>query len=191
MISQPESQDEMYKSNLESLGSSALSLDDLQTTNHPQISAYHLHSGPFSTVFYYLDYQSVRGLLIAPYFTLDKISQTTLIERQLFDTIQQTCVYLQRKHFARRNRTIDLHQRNRFSTKIRPIYNEIACQFSISTGSEKNNNKKKEKNSFQFWIVGRKCFQPIEHEFFVCYHDSVAQNITDLAFDVVMTTVGL
>ena len=92
LVSQPESQDELYKSSRQSFRSSTLSLDDAQSNKNLQLnlSTYRLHPGAYSTIFYYLDFQSVRGLLIAPYFTLDKLTHTTLIDRLLFETIQQT-----------------------------------------------------------------------------------------------------
>lgn len=187
LVSQPESQDELYKNNRQSIISSTLSLDEQQQQNKNlsnNILTYRLHPGNYSTIFYYLDFQSIRGLLIAPYFTLDKIKQTTLIDRILFETIQQTCIYIRRKHFLNQKK---LQLKNIFSTKFRPKYSEIACQFSLPTDLE--NKKKKDVNLFQFWIVGKKCLQPIEHEFFVCYHDSIAQNITELAFTIGMASV--
>lgn len=185
LVSQPESQDELYKANRQSFRSSTLSLDEPQNKNLSTIlPSYRLHPGVYSTVFYYLDFQSVRGLLIAPYFTLNKLTQTTLLDRLLFETIQETCVYIRRKHFSRVN---DSKIRKIFSTKPRPKYTEIGCQFSIQTDTD--SKKKKDANSFHFWIVAKKCFQPIEHEFFVCYHDSIAQNINELAFTIGMSSV--
>ena len=187
LVSQPESQDELYKSSRQSFVNSTLSLDEYQQpTRNPSriIPSYRLHPGNYSTVFYYLDFQSIRGLLIAPYFTLDKLSQTTLIDRLLFETIQQTCIYIRRTHFTLPKK---VPMKNLYSTKTRSRYTEVACQFSIQTDPE--NKKKKDQNLFQFWIVGKKCLQPIEHEFFVCYHDSVAQNITELAFTIGMGSV--
>lgn len=184
LISQPESQDELYKSRL-SMVSSTLSLDDQQKAKNlnENLSTYRLHPGNYSTIFYYLDFQAIRGLLIAPYFTLNKLTQTTLIDRLLFETIQQTCVYIKQKHFSKR---MPISSKNLFSTKSRPKYHEIGCQFSIRTDSDK---KKKDTNSFNFWIVAKKCLQPMEHEFFVCYHDSIAQNITELAFTIGMSSI--
>jgi len=189
LVSQPESQDELYKSSRQSFVSSTLSLDDQQQQQlnknlQSNLSTYRLHPGNYSTIFYYLDFQSVRGLLIAPYFTLDKLTQTTLIDRLLFETIQQTCIYIRQKHFSK---PTGLRLKNLFSTKTRPKYSEIGCQFSLQTDTD--NKKKKDKNLFNFWIVGKKCLQPIEHEFFVCYHDSIAQNITELAFTIGMSSV--
>ncbi|CAF2791342.1 unnamed protein product [Rotaria sp. Silwood2] len=185
LVSQPESQDELYKNNRQSFMSSTLSLDEQQNKNlHSNLSTYRLHPGNYSTIFYYLDFQSIRGLLIAPYFTLDKITQTTLTDRLLFETIQQTCIYIRRKHFFRQSK---LNLKNLFSTKIRPKYYEIGCQFSLQT--DPDNKKKKDTNLFNFWIVAKKCLQPIEHEFFVCYHDSIAQNITELAFTIGMLSI--
>ncbi len=90
LVSQPESQDELYKSTRQSFVSSTLSLDEhsQQSPIHQKnLPAYRLHPGNYSTIFYYLDFQSIRGLLIAPYFTLDRLTQTTLIDRLLFETI--------------------------------------------------------------------------------------------------------
>lgn len=188
LVSQPESQDELYKTNRQSMMSSTLSLDEQQQQNKNlslNISTYRLHPGNYSTIFYYLDFQSIRGLLIAPYFTLEKFKQITLIDRILFETIQQTCIYIRRKHFSYQKNVQT--KTNLFSTKNRPKYSEIACQFSIQT--ETDAKKKKDTNLFHFWIVGKKCLQPIEHEFFVCYHDSIAQNITELAFTIGMASV--
>jgi hypothetical protein len=186
LVSQPESQDELYKSNRQSFISSTLSLDEQQQNkNLPKnLSIYRLHPGIYSTIFYYLDFQSIRSLLIAPYFTLDKIKQTTLIDRLLFETIQQTCIYIRQKHFSNQKK---MQIKNLYSTKSRPRYSEIGCQFSLQT--DPDNKKKKDLNLFHFWIVGKKCLQPIEHEFFVCYHDSIAQNITELAFTIGMASV--
>jgi hypothetical protein len=189
LVSQPESQDELYKSSRQSLVSSTLSLDEQEHHSlQPTFSSYRLHPGPCSTIFYYLDFQSVRSVLIAPYFTLDKVTQSTLIERHLFETIQRTCIYLRRKHFALdyRRRT-DAQRTNLYSTKPRPKYQEIGCQFSLSTDPHAAAKKKKDGHQFNFWIVGKKCFQPIEHDFFVCYHDSIAQNIAELAFTIGMS----
>jgi len=186
LVSQPESQDELYKSSRQSFVSSTLSLDEHEQNRNrsTNLQTYRLHPGAYSTIFYYLDFQSVRGLLIAPYFTLDRLTQTTLIDRLLFETIQQTCVYIRQKHFLKPNKqsTVD----NLYSTKSRSRYTEIGCQFSIQTDPDAK--KKKDANLFQFWIVGKKCLQPIEHEFFVCYHDSIAQNITELAFTIGLAT---
>ncbi|CAF3275727.1 unnamed protein product [Rotaria socialis] len=186
LVSQPESQDELYKSSRQSIMSSTLSLDEQQKTKTLQANllTYRLHPGNFSTIFYYLDFQAIRGLLIAPYFTLDKLTKTTLIERFLFETIQQTCIYIRKKHFSRPKQ---LKSTNIFSTKNRPKYNEIGCQFSMQT--DPDNKKKKDANLFHFWIVAKQCLQPIEHEFFVCYHDSIAQNITELAFTIGMSSI--
>ncbi|CAF1253567.1 unnamed protein product [Rotaria sp. Silwood1] len=187
LVSQPECQDELYKdNNRQSMISSTLSLDEQQNKNiHSNLSIYRLHPGNYSTIFYYLDFQSIRGLLIAPYFTLDKLIQTTLIDRLLFETIQQTCIYIRRKHFSRQ---LKLNLKNIFSTKIRSKYYEIGYQFSLQIDTD-NKKKTKDKNLFNFWIVGKKCLQPIEHEFFVCYHDSIAQNITELAFTIGMSSI--
>ena len=190
-VSQPECQDELYKSHRQSFISSTLSLDDQQQqqqtkTLQPNLLSYRLHPGNYSTIFYYLDYQSIRALLIAPYFTLDKLTQTTLIDRHLFETIQETCIYIRRKHFSSYQKRTESKLKNLFSTKLRPKYSEIGCQFSLQTDPE--NKKKKDFNLFHFWIVGKRCLQPIEHEFFVCYHDSIAQNITELAFTIGMSS---
>jgi len=187
LISQPESQDELYKSTRRSFVSSTLSLDEQpqqNPTHQKTLSTYRLHPGNYTTIFYYLDFQSIRGLLIAPYFTLDKLTQTTLIDRLLFETIEQTCIYIRRKHFFQQKK---LALKSLYSTKSRPRYSEVGCQFSIQT--DPDNKKKKDTNLFQFWIVGKKCLQPIEHEFFVCYHDSIAQNITELAFTIGMSSI--
>jgi hypothetical protein len=185
LVSQPESQDELYKSNRQSFISSTLSLDEQQNKNvHINLSTYRLHPGNYSTIFYYLDFQSIRGLLIAPYYTLDKLKQTTLIDRLLFETIQQTCIYIRQKHFSNQKK---LQLKNLYSTKTRSKYSEIGCQFSLQI--DPDNKKKKDKNLFHFWIVGKKCLQPIEHEFFVCYHDSISQNIAELAFTIGMSSV--
>jgi len=142
LVSQPESQDELYKSSRQSFMSSTLSLDEQQQQNknlRTNLSTYRLHPGNYSTIFYYLDFQSIRSLLIAPYFTLEKFKQTTLIDRLLFETIQQTCIYIRRKHFSSKNK---LQLTNIYSTKPRPRYSEIGCQFSLQTDSD---NKKKKK----------------------------------------------
>ncbi|UJR31637.1 hypothetical protein I4U23_019119 [Adineta vaga] len=186
LVSQPESQDELYKSSRQSFRSSTLSLDNSQQNRNLQssLSTYRLHPGAYSTIFYYLDFQSIRGLLIAPYFTLDKLTHATLIDRLLFETIQQTCIYIRQKHFSQ---STQIKSSNLFSRKSRSKYSEIGCQFSLHTDPE--NKKKKDTDLFRFWITGKKCFQPIEHEFFVCYHDSIAQNITELAFTIGMSSV--
>jgi hypothetical protein len=187
LVSQPESQDELYKSSRQSFVSSTLSLDEhsqQNLTSKTNLSIYRLHPGNYSTIFYYLDFQSTRGLLIAPYFTLDRLTQTTLIDRLLFETIEQTCIYIRRKHFSHQKKG---QMKSLYSTKPRPKYSEIGCQFSIQTDPDPK--KKKDANLFHFWIVGKKCFQPNEHEFFVCYHDSIAQNITELAFTIGMSSV--
>lgn len=184
LVSQPESQDELYKSSRQSLVSSTLSLDEQRQSNRAlskAFSAYRLHPGNYCTIFYYLDFQPTRCLLLAPYFTLDRLTQTTVIDRLLFETIEQTCIYIRRKHFSSKKD----QSKALFSTKLRPRYTEIACQFSIQT--DPDHKKKKDANLFHFWIVGKKCYQPIEHEFFVCYHDSIVQNIAELAFTIGMS----
>lgn len=184
LVSQPESQDELYKSSRQSLVSSTLSLDEQHQSNRNLSKTFvnfRLHPGNYCTVFYYLDFQPTRCLLLAPYYTLDRLIHTTVLDRLLFETIQQTCIYIRRKHFAsKRDQSKAL-----FSTKLRPKYTEIACQFAIQIDPDPK--KKKDTNFFQFWIVGKKCFQPIEHEFFVCYHDSIAQNLAELAFTIGMS----
>ena len=196
LVSQPESQDELYKSNHQSMVSSTLSLDDLGQSNRatrPALLSYRLQPGPYSTIFYHLDFQCIRGVLIAPYFSLNKSTQTTLLERRLFETIQQTCLYIRRKHFAFHDRRRTQPSANKlFSTRSRPKYHEIGCQFSLNTDDDDDKgkkNKSKDGHGFNFWIVAKKCAQPVEHEFFVCYHDSIAQNLTELAFTIGMASV--
>lgn len=186
LVSQPESQDELYKSSRQSFRSSTLSLDDSTANKHlsSSLTAYRLHPGAFSTIFYYLDFQSTRALLIAPFFTLDKLTQSTLIDRLLFERIQQTCAYIRQKHFSP---PMQIKPSSLFSRKPRPRYAEVGCQFAVHL--DPANKKKKDAHPFQFWVVGKRCSQPVEHEFFVCYHDSIAQNITELAFTIGMSTV--
>ncbi|KAG7163869.1 inturned-like [Homarus americanus] len=46
---------------------------------------------------------------------------------------------------------------------------------------------KRRPQSFSYWVVGRLLLAPYQREVYVCYHDSIPQNVLELAFKVVQS----
>ncbi|CAF0885036.1 unnamed protein product [Didymodactylos carnosus] len=182
LVSQKSGQDELYKNRRQS-SSSTLSLENQTNFAITDKMPFKLHPGENSTIFYYLDFQSFHGLLITPYITLQKSSMT---DKQLFETFQETCLNIRLKHFKRtKTTTTSVVDKSLFNTKQKPVYNEVGYLHVLPHLDSKETTSKKNLPALNFWIVGKQCVQEsFVHEFFVCYHDSIDQNIQELAFSI-------
>ncbi|KAG8195962.1 hypothetical protein JTE90_028936 [Oedothorax gibbosus] len=135
-------------------------------------------AGNKNTLFQYLHMDPVEGVFIAPICNLSSIQESAL--KYIWSKFYQCCLNL-RKVFARSLRNEEIIKTSTVTkygvnTFLRNAY-EQGVLFSYT-----HKDGLKQKKAMQFWVIGRLFFTPEPRELYVCFHDSVHQDIVEIAF---------
>eukprot|EP00064_Thunnus_orientalis_P011428 superscaffoldBa00001651_g11459 len=139
-----------------------------------------LTSGAENTLFHYVLMETVQGIFIAP--THKEVAQLSgSIHPQLIRNFHHCCLSIraafQQSLPARGRRTADRPQGGGWG--LGPV-KEHGVLFQCKP--ENWTDQRKPAPTMTYWVIGRMLLEPVPQEFYVCFHDSVAEVPVEMAF---------
>ncbi|XP_063826822.1 protein inturned [Ostrinia nubilalis] len=166
-----------------SRASSSIDVSDIRKSllnEIDQVTTHRITAGEENVLFHFIQLESAKGVLIAPVKNIE-VQANNVLYSHIIKSFRAACTKIH-----------ELLQHNiRFKTNHAPAnpLNKILIavkeygmlfQTPPSILSQCGINKKNE--SFQFWAVGRVFSEPEPRELYVCYHESVPQDLTEVAY---------
>ncbi|KAI1888274.1 hypothetical protein AGOR_G00183340 [Albula goreensis] len=138
-----------------------------------------LTSGAENTLFHYVCMETVQGIFIAP--THREVSQLSgSIHPQLIRNFHHCCLSIraafQQSLPPRERRGTDGPQGTRGLGPVKEHGVLFQCK------PENWTDQKKPAPTMTYWVIGRMLLEPVPQEFYVCFHDSVAEVPVEMAF---------
>ncbi|KAG7461964.1 hypothetical protein MATL_G00196710 [Megalops atlanticus] len=138
-----------------------------------------LTSGAENTLFHYVCMETVQGIFIAP--THREVSQLSgSIHPQLIRNFHHCCLSIraafQQSLPPREKRGVDGPQGTRGLGPVKEHGVLFQCK------PENWTDQKKPAPTMTYWVIGRMLLEPVPQEFYVCFHDSVAEVPVEMAF---------
>ncbi|KAM9335465.1 protein inturned [Symphorus nematophorus] len=139
-----------------------------------------LTSGAENTLFHYVLMETVQGIFIAP--THREVAQLSgSIHPQLIRNFHHCCLSIraafQQNLPARGRRAADRPQGGGWG--LGPV-KEHGVLFQCKP--ENWTDQRKPAPTMTYWVIGRMLLEPVPQEFYVCFHDSVAEVPVEMAF---------
>ncbi|XP_034413027.1 protein inturned [Cyclopterus lumpus] len=139
-----------------------------------------LTSGAENTLFHYVLMETVQGIFIAP--TQREVAQLSgSIHPQLIRNFHHCCLSIraafQQSLPARGRRAVDRPQGGGWG--LGPV-KEHGVLFQCKP--ENWTDQRKPAPTMTYWVIGRMLLEPVPQEFYVCFHDSVAEVPVEMAF---------
>lgn len=139
-----------------------------------------LTSGAENTLFHYVMMETVQGIFIAP--THREVAQLSgSIHPQLIRNFHHCCLSIraafQQSLPAKGRRAADRPQRGGWG--LGPV-KEHGVLFQCKP--ENWTDQRKPAPTMTYWVIGRMLLEPVPQEFYVCFHDSVAEVPVEMAF---------
>ncbi|KAM8747705.1 protein inturned isoform 2-T2 [Acanthopagrus schlegelii] len=139
-----------------------------------------LTSGAENTLFHYVMMETVQGIFIAP--THREVAQLSgSIHPQLIRNFYHCCLSIraafQQSLPARGRRAADRPQGGGWG--LGPV-KEHGVLFQCKP--ENWTDQRKPPPTMTYWVIGRMLLEPVPQEFYVCFHDSVAEVPVEMAF---------
>ncbi|XP_028997627.1 protein inturned isoform X2 [Betta splendens] len=139
-----------------------------------------LTSGTENTLFHYVLMETVQGIFIAP--THREVAQLSgSIHPQLIRNFHHCCLSIraafQQSLPARARRAADRPQGGGWG--LGPV-KEHGVLFQCKP--ENWTDQRKPAPTMTYWVIGRMLLEPVPQEFYVCFHDSVAEVPVEMAF---------
>ncbi|XP_072232601.1 protein inturned isoform X2 [Leuresthes tenuis] len=139
-----------------------------------------LTAGAENTLFHYVLMEAVQGIFIAP--THREVAQLSgSIHPQLIRNFHHCCLSIraafQQSPPARGRRAADRPQSAGWG--LGPV-KEHGVLFQCKP--ENWTDQKKPAPTMTYWVIGRMLLEPVPQEFYVCFHDSVAEVPVEMAF---------
>ncbi|XP_031707059.1 protein inturned isoform X2 [Anarrhichthys ocellatus] len=139
-----------------------------------------LTSGAENTLFHYVLMETVQGIFIAP--THREVAQLSgSIHPQLIRNFHHCCLSIraafQQSLPARGRRAADRPQGGGWG--LGPV-KEHGVLFQCKP--ENWTDQRKPAPTMTYWVIGRMLLEPVPQEFYVCFHDSVAEVPVEMAF---------
>ncbi|XP_052002850.1 protein inturned-like isoform X4 [Xyrauchen texanus] len=160
------------------LGSLKKSLTDRETEEMMH-NVLKLTAGAENTLFHYVLMETVQGIFIAP--THREVNQLSgSIHPQLIQNFYHCCLSI-RHAFQQSLPTRDRRGTDRpQSTRGLGPVKEHGVLFQCKP--ENWTDQKKPAPTMTYWVIGRMLLEPVPQEFYVCFHDSVAEVPVEMAF---------
>uniref|UniRef100_A0A803YAD7 Protein inturned n=1 Tax=Meleagris gallopavo TaxID=9103 RepID=A0A803YAD7_MELGA len=143
-----------------------------------------LTSGPENTLFHYLSLETMHGIFITP--THKEVARLGgSIHPQLIENFHRCCLSIRsvfQQSMMKEKKKKAGSKVSEFSSTdedLGPV-REHGVLFECSP--ENWNDQKKPPPTLSYWVVGRLFLHPKPQEFYVCFHDSVAEVAVELAF---------
>lgn len=156
------------------LGSLKKSLTDRESEEMHNVLK--LTAGAENTLFHYVLMETVQGIFIAPtHREVHHLSGS--IHPQLIHNFYHCCLSI-RQAFQQSLPTRD--RRGTQSTRGLGPVKEHGVLFQCKP--ENWTDQKKPAPTMTYWVIGRMLLEPVPQEFYVCFHDSVAEAPVEMAF---------
>uniref|UniRef100_A0A672LV62 Protein inturned n=1 Tax=Sinocyclocheilus grahami TaxID=75366 RepID=A0A672LV62_SINGR len=156
------------------LGSLRKSLTDRETEEMHNVLK--LTAGAENTLFHYVLMETVQGIFIAPtHREMNHLSGS--IHPQLIQNFYHCCLSI-RQAFQQSLPSRD--RRGTQSTRGLGPVKEHGVLFQCKP--ENWTDQKKPAPTMTYWVIGRMLLEPVPQEFYVCFHDSVAEVPVEMAF---------
>ncbi|KAM3857776.1 protein inturned [Diretmus argenteus] len=138
-----------------------------------------LTSGAENTLFHYVMMETVQGIFIAP--THREVAQLSgSIHPQLIRNFHHCCLSIraafQQSLPPRGRRGADRPQGSRGLGPVKEHGVLFQCK------PENWTDQRKPAPTMTYWVIGRMLLEPVPQEFYVCFHDSVAEVPVEMAF---------
>ncbi|XP_051757398.1 protein inturned isoform X2 [Ctenopharyngodon idella] len=159
------------------LGSLKKSLTDRETEEMHNVLK--LTAGAENTLFHYVLMETVQGIFIAPtHREVNHLSGS--IHPQLIHNFYHCCLSI-RQAFQQSLPTRDRRgtERPQSTRGLGPV-KEHGVLFQCKP--ENWTDQKKPAPTMTYWVIGRMLLEPVPQEFYVCFHDSVAEVPVEMAF---------
>uniref|UniRef100_H3CC60 Protein inturned n=1 Tax=Tetraodon nigroviridis TaxID=99883 RepID=H3CC60_TETNG len=162
------------------LGTLKKTLTDRETEEMYHTMKNRLTSGAENTLFHYVLMETVQGIFIAP--THREVAQLSgSIHPQLIRNFHHCCLSIraafQQSVPTRGRRAADRPQASGWA--LGPI-KEHGVLFQCKP--ENWTDQRKPAPTMTYWVIGRMLLEPVPQEFYVCFHDSVAEVPVEMAF---------
>ncbi|KAK6493907.1 protein inturned isoform X1 [Huso huso] len=144
-----------------------------------------LTSGSENTLFHYVSMETVQGIFITP--THREVAQLSgSIHPQLIKNFHRCCLSIrsvfQQTLLGKEKKNIDGFQNSSPITNSSGFGNVKEHGVLFQCRPENWTDQKKPPPTMTYWVVGRLFLDPVPQEFYVCFHDSVAEIPVELAF---------
>ncbi|XP_067948810.1 protein inturned-like [Watersipora subatra] len=138
---------------------------DLTLTSQTKQNSFVLSSGEENTLFNYMSFDSVLGVVLSP--TVDEfLVYDSADHRCLVSMFYATCLNIK-----------CLFQQSFDSNDLQATtIHEHGVMFSLPSSISNR--------SHRYWVIGRCFLQPSRHEFYVCHHELITENMVELAFKI-------
>ncbi|KAI5646108.1 protein inturned [Phthorimaea operculella] len=145
------------------------------------VTVHRITAGDQNVLFHFVQLESEKGILIAP---------VRSIESQANNAIYSYIVKTFRSASKRIHELLQNNMRFRSSqaptsslNKILVAIKEYAMLFQVPAEVlNQSGVAKKNAEPFLFWVVGRVFSEPEPRELYVCYHESIPQDLTEVAY---------
>ncbi|CAB3986723.1 inturned isoform X1 [Paramuricea clavata] len=132
-----------------------------------------LSSGEENTVFHYVIHNTFHGIIMSPFVNASK----GRLHDAVLENFNKACLKI-RSHF-RRNSSLNKEKtcdaQGKFSCTASDTITEMGIQFCVA-------DPKRHEPLLKYWVKGRLLPNGGPKEFYVCYQDTAAQNMVELAF---------
>ncbi|XP_049872416.1 protein inturned [Pectinophora gossypiella] len=164
--------------------SSSMDVSDIRKSllneiNH--VTAHRVTAGDENVLFHFVQLESEKGILIAPVKNVELQANNALytyILKTFRSASKRIHELLQHNIRFKRN-----HAPSIPLNKILVAVKEYAMLFAApSEVMAQTGIAKKHSEPFQFWVIGRVFSEPEPRELYVCYHESVPQDLTEIAY---------
>uniref|UniRef100_A0A8C4SFI2 Protein inturned n=1 Tax=Erpetoichthys calabaricus TaxID=27687 RepID=A0A8C4SFI2_ERPCA len=136
-----------------------------------------LTSGSENTLFHYVSMEAVQGIFIAP--THKEVAQLSgSIHPQLIKNFHRCCLSI--RSIFQQTMSVEGAAHIPSTSSGFGIVKEHGVLFQCEP--ENWTDQKKSPPTMTYWVVGRLFLEPVPQEFYVCFHDSVAEFPVELAF---------
>ncbi|KAL4660920.1 protein inturned [Arapaima gigas] len=159
------------------LGTLKKSLSDRETEE--MYTTMKLTSGAENTLFHYVCMETVQGVFIAP--THREVAQLSgAIHPQLIRNFHRCCLSIratfQQSLASAEKRGADVPQGASGLGHVKEHGVLFQCK------AENWTDQKKPPPTMTYWVIGRMILEPVPQEFYVCFHDSIAEVPVEMAF---------
>ncbi|XP_070804885.1 protein inturned isoform X1 [Pituophis catenifer annectens] len=145
-------------------------------------NAMKLTSGPENTLFHYICLETMHGIFITP--THAEVAQLSgTIHPQLIKNFHHCCLSIRsifQQTMLRENKRSGRTSKSQKANLDLNQVKEHGILFEYAPDS--CTDQKKSDSTIMYWVVGRLFLDPKPREFYVCFHDSVAEVAVELAF---------
>ncbi|XP_029445366.1 protein inturned isoform X2 [Rhinatrema bivittatum] len=144
-----------------------------------------LTSGPENTLFHYVSLETAQGIFICP--THREVAQLSgSIHPQLIKNFHRCCLSIrsvfQQTVLDKKKKIVDADMSSESRKTVRGLGPVKEHGVLFECCPENWTDQKKSPPKMTYWVVGRLFLQPQPQEFYVCFHDSVAEVAVELAF---------